>query len=113
MKPCRAGGRPRVYTEEVRQAVEQLWELFGYLCGKRLVPVIRSSLPFLDEEEFLQVPGPVTEALGCISPATVDRLLRGAVVDKALLHLYHLPFPGLGRIADNDGVLGWVPIELD
>ncbi len=76
VKPRRAGGRPRVYTEEVRQAVEQLWELFGYLCGKRLVPVIRSSLPFLDEEEFLQVSGPVTEALGRISPATVDRLLR-------------------------------------
>ena len=89
VKPRRAGGRPRVYTEEVRQAVEQLWELFGYLCGKRLVPVIRSSLPFLDEQELLQVPQPVTEALGCISPATVDRLLRarGAAINRAAVWL--------------------------
>lgn len=76
VKTRRGGGRPRVYTEDVRQAVEQLWELFGYLCGKRLVPVIRSSLAFLDEEEFLQVSGPVTEALGRVSAATVDRMLR-------------------------------------
>ena len=76
VKPRGGGGRPRVYTEEVRQAVEQLWESFGYLCGKRLVPVLRSSLPFLDEEEFLQVSGPVKNALGRLSPATVDRLLR-------------------------------------
>ena len=76
VKARRGGGRPRVYTEEVRQAVEQLWESFGYLCGKRLVPVIRSSLPFLDEEEFLQVSGPVKRALGRLSPATVDRLLK-------------------------------------
>ncbi len=76
VKPRRGGGRPRVYTEEVRQAVEQFWELFGYLCGKRLVPVIRSALAFLDEEEFLQVSPAVGEALSHISAATVDRLLK-------------------------------------
>ncbi len=76
VKPRRGGGRPRVYTEEVRQAVEQLWQKFGYLCGKRLVPVIRSVLPFLDDEQFLQISRPVRRALGHISPATVDRLLE-------------------------------------
>lgn len=69
------GGRPRVYHEEVRQVVEQLWELYGYLCGKRLVPVIYSSLPFLNEEEFLQVSESAKQALSHISAATVDRLL--------------------------------------
>ncbi len=76
VKRRRGGGRPRVYSEEVRQAVEQLWGLFGYLCGKRLVPVIRASLAFLGEEEFLQISPPVAEALGHISAATVDRLLE-------------------------------------
>ena len=51
------GGRPRLYTEEVRRSVEELWELFGYLCGKRLVTVIRASLRFLDEgESFCRSP---------------------------------------------------------
>ena len=76
VKRRRGGGRPRVYTAEVRQAVEQLWKKFGYMCGKRLVPVIRSALPFLDDEEFLQISPPVRQALSRISPATVDRLLE-------------------------------------
>ncbi len=76
VKPRRGGGRPRVYSEDVRQAVEQFWEQFGYLCGKRLVPVIRSALRFLDEEEFLQVSPAVKQALGVVSPATVDRMLK-------------------------------------
>ncbi len=38
--------------------------------------MIRSSLAFLGEEEFLQVSGPVKQALGTVSPATVDRLLK-------------------------------------
>ena len=75
VKPRRGGGRPRVYNDEVRQAVEQLWVLFGYMCGKRLVPVIRSSLPFLDTDKFLQVCPEVKETLQHVSAATVDRLL--------------------------------------
>ena len=75
VKPRRGGGRPRVYTNEVRQAVEQLWVLFGYMCGKRLVPVIRSALPFLETDEFLQVSHETIEALLHVSAATVDRLL--------------------------------------
>lgn len=70
------GGRPRVYSDEVQQAVGQLWELFGYLCGKRLVPVIRAALPFLDTQEFVRVSESTKDALAVISPATVDRLLK-------------------------------------
>lgn len=70
------GGRPRVYTDEVRRAVEQLWELFGYLCGKRLVPVIRCALPFLHTQQFVRVDDSTKDALAAISPATVDRLLQ-------------------------------------
>ena len=75
-KPRHAGGRPPVYSSEVRQAVEQLWAQFGYLCGKRLVPVIRATLPFLDSDEFIHVSEPVKEPLSRISAATVDRLLK-------------------------------------
>lgn len=70
------GGRPRVYTDEVQQAVGKLWELFGYLCGKRLVPVIRAALPFLDTQQFVHVDESTKDALGSISPATVDRMLQ-------------------------------------
>jgi hypothetical protein len=74
----KAGGRPTVYGPEVRAAVEQLWKLFGHVCGKRLVPIIRSSLPFIDEHPNLKISKRTCQALKEISAATVDRLLVAA-----------------------------------
>ena len=82
MKPRQGGGRPRMYNDEVRQAVEQLWVLFGFMCGKRLAPVIRFSLPFLEADEFLKVSPETKEALFHVRAATVDRLL--APIRKAM-----------------------------
>lgn len=73
----KAGGRPRVYNGEVAKAVEQLWRWFGYLCGKRLVGLIRDSLPFIDGQRFLHFSAPTKEALAGISAATIDRVLSG------------------------------------
>jgi hypothetical protein len=33
-----------MYTDEVHQAVGQLWELSDNLCWKRLVPMIRAAM---------------------------------------------------------------------
>lgn len=71
-----AGGRPALYTREVAAAVEQLWRRFGYLCGKRLVGLIRASLPFFEQDRFLKITPATTQALAHISAATVDRMLK-------------------------------------
>ena len=37
----------RHYDERVATAVRRVWHLFGFLCGKRLVAVLRTQLPVL------------------------------------------------------------------
>lgn len=73
------GGRPRKYTQEVATEVEQLWRLFGHLCGKRLAQVIRVTLPALSaHEDFLKCSPDVLDSLKTISAATIDRMLTSA-----------------------------------
>lgn len=72
----KAGGRPAVYGRDVARAVEQLWRRFGYVCGKRLVGLIRASLPFVEQDPFLKITPATREALAKISAATVDRVLK-------------------------------------
>ena len=77
-QPRKAGGRPPVYGKEVEVALEKLWKRFGYLCGKRLVPVIRHALPFIAAHRGLKISSATCAALQTISPASVDRLLAAA-----------------------------------
>ena len=60
---------PRYYNQEVYRALKQVWELFGGMCGKRLVAVL---------EKFgeLSLEPQVRAKLQRISAATIDRLLR-------------------------------------
>jgi transposase InsO family protein len=74
----KGGGRPTRYGAEVQRAVQRLWKHFGYLCGKRLVVVIRASLPYLDAWDGLRVEQRTRDALATISAASVDRLLAPA-----------------------------------
>jgi glyoxylase-like metal-dependent hydrolase (beta-lactamase superfamily II) len=41
---------------------------------------------------------------------TRRKLLGQAAVDGALVHFYHFPFPGLGRVVLHDGSWRWQPI---
>ena len=74
----RAGGRPKKYDKAVVVALEKLWKHFGHLCGKRLVVVIRMSLPYLTEHREFSISTESAQALAGISAATVDRLLGPA-----------------------------------
>lgn len=72
------GGRPTCYDEQVRRALEKLWRKFGYLCGKRLVVLIRTSLPQIAAHPELRISAAVQHKLAHISAATADRLLSQA-----------------------------------
>lgn len=72
----RAGGRPTIYGDAVQTAVMSLWRRFGFLCGKRLAPLIRSSITEIRTDPFMDASDEVCEALQRVSPATIDRLLQ-------------------------------------
>jgi hypothetical protein len=69
-------GRPAVYDRRLLRALIRLWALFGFMCGKRLVPAIRVNLAVLEKFQELQGLNRETRrALLRISASTVDRLL--------------------------------------
>ena len=68
---------PRLYGQSVAEALKKIWYLFDYMCGKRLVVVLRTTLDTLIEADELKVSSAVRQKLSRISPSTIDRLLAG------------------------------------
>ena len=67
---------PRLYDEQVVAALKKVWYLFGCLCGKRLVAVLRTQLSVLEKFGELALDPDTRRKLTLISAATIDRLLR-------------------------------------
>jgi glyoxylase-like metal-dependent hydrolase (beta-lactamase superfamily II) len=44
------------------------------------------------------------------SIASRRRILEWAADDRLLLHAYHLPFPGLGRVHRHGAAFAWDPL---
>ncbi len=68
--------RARRYDRTVQAALEQLWELAGRICAKRLVPFLPELIESLERHGHPRLSVSVREHLLSISPATADRLLR-------------------------------------
>ena len=68
-------GRPRRYDDAFISALRELWALFDYLCGKRLVPLLRELIDLLCTSGGVACSQEIRSLLGTVSPATVDRLL--------------------------------------
>ena len=77
-------GRPKkrkrvgrvIYGAEVKAAVKEIWEFFDYMCGKRLVVLIRMNIEALVSEPELSIDKEVKRQLLSISAATIDRILK-------------------------------------
>jgi hypothetical protein len=67
--------RPKTYGSDIVRQLKLLWALAGGLCGKRLAPFIRTSIPVLERFEEIHINGEQKRKLLTISPATIDRLL--------------------------------------
>ena len=67
----------RIYDQPTKTALRRVWYLFGCMCGKRLVVVLRTMLPVLEKFGEISLDPEVREKLLRISAATIDRLLQG------------------------------------
>ena len=67
-------GKP-LYGPAVKKALRKIWELFDYMCGKRLGVLIRLNIAVLARQADLGVDKQVRQKLLHISPATIDRIL--------------------------------------
>jgi hypothetical protein len=65
----------KYYDDEVAKAVIMLWKFFRYICGERLVPLIRANLDAISRKWRFGINAEVKKKLSKISRSTVERLL--------------------------------------
>jgi hypothetical protein len=66
-----------LYGPEVIESLRLVWEFFGFMCGKLLAPFLRQQMPFFEPWPAFHITPEVREKLLTISPATIDRRLKG------------------------------------
>lgn len=69
-------GYRTIYRGEVVQVLEQLWEIYGHLCSKRLQPFLPEAIRVLERCQEIQLSNQAKELLLKISSASIDRCLR-------------------------------------
>ena len=87
--------RPRRYDQEVLAALKPIWYVFDFMCGKRLVVVLRTMLPMLESFGEIELTAQVRGKLNTISAATIDRLLQH---ERARLRLKGRPHTKPGSL---------------
>ena len=65
-----------IYRGEVVQALEQIWEIYGHICSKRLQPFLPEAIKVLERCKEMDLPQATKTLLLKISSASIDRCLR-------------------------------------
>jgi hypothetical protein len=65
-----------VYRGEVVQALEQIWEIYGHICSKRLQPFLSEAIRVLERCKEIELSEDTKGLLLKISSASIDRCLR-------------------------------------
>jgi hypothetical protein len=66
----------RLYQGEVVQALEQIWEIYGRICSKRLQPFLPEAIRVLERYQEIELSEETKGLLLKISSASMDRCLR-------------------------------------
>lgn len=75
-KGLKKPGRRKVYQGEVIQVLEQIWEIFGRICSKRLHPFLSEGIAILERCHELEITAETKQLLLSMSRATIDRCLK-------------------------------------
>jgi len=68
--------KERLYDNKVLSSLRSVWIVSDYLCGKRLAPFLRESIPVLERFGEISLDSDTRTRLLSISAATIDRLLK-------------------------------------
>lgn len=68
--------REGMYGEDVLGVLMYLWDMAGYVCGKRLKRYIEETLPNLKNVDEIGIDKDMEEKLLSMRPATIDGLIR-------------------------------------
>jgi hypothetical protein len=77
-KGLKKPGRRKIYQREVVQVLEQIWEIYGRICSKRLHPFLSEGVQILERCDELSLSPEIKQLLLSMSRATIDRCLKKA-----------------------------------
>jgi IS30 family transposase len=77
-KGWRKRGRSKTYQGEVVTVLEQIWEICGRICSKRLQPFLPEMVVVLERQGELVLTPEIKHLLLAMSRATIDRCLKPA-----------------------------------
>jgi hypothetical protein len=77
-KGLKKPGRQKIYQGEVVQVLEQIWEICGRICSKRLQPFLPEIVTILERHHELCLSAPIKTLLLSMSRSTIDRCLKKA-----------------------------------
>jgi hypothetical protein len=69
-------GKKPIYCGEVVVALEQIWEIYGRICSKRLHPFLPEGIKILERCGEISLSAETKQLLLRMSRATIDRCLR-------------------------------------
>lgn len=67
--------RDRTYDERVVRVLKKVWQIMGFICGKRLKPALKEVIPVLEKYKEIELDKSIREKLLKVSAATIDRVL--------------------------------------
>ena len=75
-------GRKKIYRGEVVNVLEQIWEICGRICSRRLKPFLSEMVEVLERHQELRLTEETKALLLGMSRATIDRCLKGVRIEK-------------------------------
>jgi hypothetical protein len=81
-RPHKPKGRTAIYRGEVVVALEQIWEIYGRICSKRLQPYLPEGLKVLERCGVLTLSTETKDLLLRMSRSSMDRCLAPARFNK-------------------------------
>ena len=91
-----------VYRGKVRQTLEQIWEIYGRICSKRLQPILPKAIRVLEGWQEIEFSKATKDLLLKISSASIDRCSRP--VRSKLSH-------GLGTTKPGSLLKQFIPVR--
>lgn len=80
-------GKPQtyktIYRGEVVEVLEQIWEIYGQICSKRLQPFLPEAIKVLERCQEIKFSKDTKELLLKISSASIDRCLRPVRINSS------------------------------
>ena len=100
-----------IYGGEVVQVLEQIWEIYGQICSKRLQPMLPEAMKVLERCKEINIPKATKELLSLAPPARAGVKISSASIDRCLRPIRCKSSRGLGTTQPGSLLKSLIPVQ--